>query len=121
MAGILVVAPAQPASAYCDGVGDGRWWSVGWAYEDTYNGLDTTCDGLGDYLGAVADWRDGDGQCVDLYRKDDIGSPWYFEQRSCTFAVFEDFQYNYADENAYFRTCQHASGTCAQQKYNFGF
>lgn len=118
-AGILVaVVSPQPASAFCKGENNPYSWSVGWADEDVR--WTTTCDGLGDYYGKVADGAT-DGNCVDLYSKDDLGSPWTYEERSCTVGGWVNFSYDYPDEDAYFRVCKNNAGTCSAQQFSWGF
>lgn len=118
--GLFVALTPKPATAYCAGSASGYayWWSVGWARETVQ--YVTTCDGDGHYYGRVTDGAE-DGNCVDLYRKDDYSSSWYFTKRSCTVDVWEPFNYYYSDKNAYFKVCKDNSGDCAVQKYNWGF
>lgn len=111
------VATSSPSEAFCQG-SSSYSWSVGWGKERSQSA--GTCDGLGDYWGQVADGA-SDGDCVDLYSKDNAGSSWTFRKRSCTVNVYETFNYNYADENAYFKVCKNNTGTCAAQQYNWGF
>ena len=115
---LAAVVSVEPAAAFCKGEGNSYWWSVGWARERSQTS--GTCDGLGDYWGQVTDWQE-DGNCVDLYSKDDFGSPWTFEKRSCTVGVWMTFNYDYTDENAYFKVCKNNSGACSSQTYNWGF
>ncbi len=119
LAGMLAtVVSADPAIAWCKGEGNPYWWSVGWA-EETVS-LSWTCNGDNGYSGKVADGAE-DGNCADLYSKDDFGSPWTFEARSCTVGGWVNFFYSYADENAYFKVCKNRSGACSAQKYSWGF
>ena len=114
---ISPIAPT-PAEAFCKGVDNPYSWSVGWAAE--YVRYNTTCDGEHDYYGKVKD-AETDGNCVDLYSKDDWGSPWTWEARECTTGSWENFYYEYSDGSAYFKTCKHISGACSDPKYAWGF
>ena len=114
---VLLIAASPRAEAFCID-DDSYTWSVGWGKERSQSA--GTCDGLGDYWGQVADGVT-DGNCVDLYSKDDAGSAWTFRKRSCTVNVYVTFNYDYADKNAYFKVCKNNSGVCSSQRYNWGF
>lgn len=115
----LVAGSATPASAQCQGGGSEWTWGPSWGWESVQVGVNT-CNGDDGYSGRVSD-RVNDGNCVDIYRRDDAPDPWVFTARECTTGAWENFAYNYADGDSQFKLCKHIAGTCSSVANNWGF
>ena len=77
------------------------------------------CDNDGNHYERLIDVYT-DGNCVDLYYRDNSTSPWNYAARSCDSAG-SNFNYYYTDKTSQFHMYRNVSGDCTSVADNWGF